>query len=1076
MAKKIEIAQLNFDTKLLLQTTANVKSELVALRQEQRELKKAGQEGSVQFVKNAAEIKNLSKEYNTLEKAVASNTDTAGRLVSTEEALNNALRSENVTVQNAIDNNKELRQIRNNLNATTEEGRKQIDLINAKIDQNTDFVKENGSAIEKLKMNIGNYKEDIVSAAKDLNIFNGGLLGFIQRANQSGGAGKLLKSTFATLVSGIKAATKAGIAFIATPIGAAIAALSAAFAAGKAIFDYNKGLEEANKELRALGVNTKDLSGVRSEIKATAETFDKEFTDIAKKVSSLANTYKISWSEANEIVARGLADGGAQNNEFLDSLGEYDQVFENAGYSAQNFIDIINQGYELGIYADKLPDAIKEADLALKEQTQATRDALINAFGATFTNELLKQVRTGEITTKNALEAISKKSTEVQLTQQQQAQLTADVFKSAGEDAGGALKVLEAIGDSANRQLDETAKKQIELQKATERLNKAQAELFEIEKFGDIWTTIKIAGIEALSAWLEYINQMKEDFEPIIYLIEVVFHNAWQTLKTQVSVVFGLIVGQFRVIGNAVKTFVNFFKKIIQGDFSGALDALKEGFVGLLNIVDEVFGKIKNTIIDGIKSILENIKPVVEFFGGDVEAINKSLDSLKSKSIEVSAELKKTELEAKTVAENNIVADFDPDAEAKTQKAIDDRIKKQKEEIDLFIAQQGFRKKGLQEELDFEEKLMQKRLALLEIERVSGRISLTKYQAEYLEIKNDYAEKQAKVSLELLQQEVEDYEIRNKSVIEVDKRLTDELINVEFNRLDTLNAMRMDALKSQLDNELITQREYNNSKLLLEQELQEQKNELQNQYNSQQREDDNLSRQLDFDNKMLQLEEQYATELEVKNERALQDRETALATLEQQRTDDKISEENYQKALKNIEAQYANEKLEIERMALDAKLQGHIQVAQGIAQIVGKESAVAKIAAIAAATIDTYRAANLALATLPPPFGGIQAGISITTGLANVLKIGRVKGAEGVAAGLGSVASGVGNFSKGKIPKAEKGALFNIGGQRHSAGGTLFTGADGTQFEAEQGELIGVMNRNAARHFMAFNNAFPSGS
>jgi len=49
-----------------------------------------------------------------------------------------------------------------------------------------------------------------------------------------------------------------------------------------------------------------------------------------------------------------------------------------------------------------------------------------------------------------------------------------------------------------------------------------------------------------------------------------------------------------------------------------------------------------------------------------------------------------------------------------------------------------------------------------------------------------------------------------------------------------------------------------------------------------------------------------------------------------------------------------------------------------------------------------------------------------------------------------------------------------LGGNRHSAEGTLFTGVDGTQFEAEQGELIGVMNRNAAAHFMAFNNAFPS--
>jgi hypothetical protein len=60
-------------------------------------------------------------------------------------------------------------------------------------------------------------------------------------------------------------------------------------------------------------------------------------------------------------------------------------------------------------------------------------------------------------------------------------------------------------------------------------------------------------------------------------------------------------------------------------------------------------------------------------------------------------------------------------------------------------------------------------------------------------------------------------------------------------------------------------------------------------------------------------------------------------------------------------------------------------------------------------------------------------------------------------------------------PKFEKGGLMDVGGNRHSAGGTLFQGSDGTTFEAEQGELIGVMNRNAARHFMAFNNAFPAG-
>lgn len=73
------------------------------------------------------------------------------------------------------------------------------------------------------------------------------------------------------------------------------------------------------------------------------------------------------------------------------------------------------------------------------------------------------------------------------------------------------------------------------------------------------------------------------------------------------------------------------------------------------------------------------------------------------------------------------------------------------------------------------------------------------------------------------------------------------------------------------------------------------------------------------------------------------------------------------------------------------------------------------------------------------------------------------------------VASGAAQIKKIVDPKLKQGGLVTVGGNRHSNGGTLFTGADGTRFEAEQGELIGVMNRNAAAHFMAFNNAFPAG-
>ncbi|PTB96328.1 hypothetical protein C9994_07950, partial [Marivirga lumbricoides] len=129
------------------------------------------------------------------------------------------------------------------------------------------------------------------------------------------------------------------------------------------------------------------------------------------------------------------------------------------------------------------------------------------------------------------------------------------------------------------------------------------------------------------------------------------------------------------------------------------------------------------------------------------------------------------------------------------------------------------------------------------------------------------------------------------------------------------------------------------------------------------------------------------------------------------------------------------------------------QTYANIATIFGEQTAVGKAAAIAQTTIDTYKAAQSAYAALAgiplvgPVLGGIAAGAAISTGLRNVAKI-----------------SGIG------LPKFGKGGLQEVGGKSHASGGTKFYGEDGTAFEAEKGELIGVMNRNAASIFMQYNN------
>lgn len=574
---------------------------------------------------------------------------------------------------------------------------------------------------QEFRDDIKGVTHDMDAASNAFQNFWGGLRSGNMKQAQEGLTG---------LRSGITETTKAAWAFVATPIGATIAALVAVGAGVKALWDYNAGLSEMNNKLSSLGVASEDLAKVRSEVQATADTYEKDFDSIAEKANSLAKAYKISMSEANDYIAQGLATGGQYNDEFLDSLGEYDEFFAKAGYSAKEFIDLVNTGYDLGIYSDKLPDALKEADLAIKEQTKTTKDALVNAFGSAFTEDILKKVRTGEMTTKEALDAIAQKSTEVQLTQQQQAQLTADLFKGAGEDAGGALKIFDAVNTAQKRGLQETTSAWEDLRKANERLNIAQSELFEIEGFADTWTHIKAVGIDAFATFLEGIADFKKDFQPIIDLVGIIFSNTWETVKLAFTSAWEIIDGGFKLLGNGVKTFIEVVKRLFHGDFKGAIAVVSDGFVNMGKIVANVFIGLKNNVLDTLKNIVENTSPVLEALGLDVDKIKKKLESWKSQKFEIKAEVKTSGNNSNNPKEREIVEDVETPEQkaarlAAAKKAAEEKRKlleqqlKEKEALDkqllatqrayqdaqLELMDEGFEKEKAKTKLDFERKI-----------------------------------------------------------------------------------------------------------------------------------------------------------------------------------------------------------------------------------------------------------------------------------------------------------------------------------------------------------------------------------
>lgn len=114
--------------------------------------------------------------------------------------------------------NKALREERKKLNLDTAEGQKRVQEINAQLDKNTDKIKTNVSALEKQKINIGNYKSALDGVHP--------VLGQVGQGLEAG-------------ASGFKAMARSALAFIATPIGAILAALVAVFSLLKSAISTN---------------------------------------------------------------------------------------------------------------------------------------------------------------------------------------------------------------------------------------------------------------------------------------------------------------------------------------------------------------------------------------------------------------------------------------------------------------------------------------------------------------------------------------------------------------------------------------------------------------------------------------------------------------------------------------------------------------------------------------------------------------------------------------------------------------------------------------------------------------------
>lgn len=483
----------------------------------------------------------------------------------------------------------------------------------------TDQLKGAEEETQRFYRNVGNYENSIKNAIFGNSQFGNSLMNISDSLGEGGVSGMLNNAKASVMGFG-----KAALGLMANPAFLAIAGIAGAGAAFKFWWDYNEGLEKASMLTQQYtGLTGNDMKQVRTEVQSLADMFGKDFGEVLQAANSMSKQFGISMSEAISNLEEGFLRGGDASGEMLENIREYSTHFKEAGLSADDMLQISINATKQGVFSDKGLDAIKEANVRLREMPQATQDALAGL--GLNVNEIMKGLRDGSLSTFEVMQQVSGKLNEVGANAPETGAAIADIFGEAGEDAG--LAYLTTLQD-INTELDLTEEKTDEVTEAKRRqleadqeLDKAVAALFDrtgggFEKMkADISTMIKTYLRKMVVAVIQLVNYFIE-----LYNESTAFRIAIANLKTPfivignvVSALFKLIVSNIKGAGDVIKSF----GKMIEGVLTFDSDTIKQGWNNLTKGIADNAARNKELLVNFAK---ETAQDVVDNYTGAINA------------------------------------------------------------------------------------------------------------------------------------------------------------------------------------------------------------------------------------------------------------------------------------------------------------------------------------------------------------------------------------------------------------------------------------------------------------------------
>lgn len=342
-----------------------------------------------------------------------------------------------------------------------------------------------------------------------------------------------------------------------------------------------------------------DLSNLTQQALTLDELYGIDMNETLRGVNSLMQQYGLTAQEAMDYIVKGTQNGLDKTNELGDNLSEYAGKFSQAGYSASEYFQLLDNGLKNGAYnLDKVNDAINEVTTRLVDGTIGES---IGSFSSK-TQELFASWQNGGASQKDVIDSIV--ADIGNCTNQQEAlNMAALAFGTMAED--GNLKFItsltsvgstyDSVAGAAQGMFDATTTPMQQMEANTRKLQQSLVPLG--AKLMELANTIippLVAVITTISGWFEKLPDPVQNFIIILGALMALFTALVPVIAAVAVSVGALEISLAPIIGiiAAVAAAITVIVAIVKN----------------WGAITEWFGNLWTSICNGIGQMVESLK------------------------------------------------------------------------------------------------------------------------------------------------------------------------------------------------------------------------------------------------------------------------------------------------------------------------------------------------------------------------------------------------------------------------------------------------------------------------------------